>query len=93
MPAPASGYTGIMAPRAPIGIPFGLQRAPLPDSFCLRPLVESKPKGLSASYCLCSVGYIQELFSRAFGQPVTVELLDSVFRGGKRCKFKIEVAA
>jgi hypothetical protein len=27
-----------------------------------------------------------------FGRPVEVELLDSVLRGGKRCKFKITVA-
>ncbi|MEW6364908.1 MAG: DUF6144 family protein [Acidobacteriota bacterium] len=64
-----------------------------PESFCLCPLVESKPKGISGTYCQCSVGYIRELFSRTFGQSVQVELLDSVLRGGKRCKFKIEVAA
>jgi predicted hydrocarbon binding protein len=38
------------------------------------------------------VGYIQELFGRTFGQPVKVELLESVLHGGKRCKFKIELA-
>jgi hypothetical protein len=63
-----------------------------PEAFCLCPLVESKPAGLSATYCHCSVGYIQEIFSRKFGQPVKVDLLDSVLRGGKRCKFKIELA-
>ncbi len=29
----------------------------------------------------------------AFGQPVKVELLEAVLRGGKRCKFKIDVTA
>jgi hypothetical protein len=62
-----------------------------PESFCLCPLVESKPAGLSATYCQCSVGYIQEMFGRKFGQPVKVELLESVLRSGKRCKFKIEL--
>jgi len=63
-----------------------------PEDFCLCPFVETKPEGLSATYCHCSVGYIMELFERRFGRPVKVELLESVLRGGKRCKFKIELA-
>jgi len=63
-----------------------------PEGFCLCPFVESKPEGLSSTYCHCSVGYIKELFGQTFGRPVKVELLESVLRGGKRCEFKIELA-
>lgn len=63
-----------------------------PEGACLCPLVESKPEGLSGTYCLCSVGYMKELMSQNVGRPVKVELLESVLRGGKRCRFKIEVA-
>jgi len=63
-----------------------------PEDFCLCPFVESKPEGLSATYCHCSVGYIKELFGQTFGKPVKVELIESVLRDNKRCKFKIELA-
>ncbi len=65
---------------------------PSPDGVCLCPMVESKPAGLSATYCLCSLGYVKEMHERKFGRPVEVDLLDSVLRGGKRCRFKITVA-
>jgi hypothetical protein len=63
-----------------------------PEAACLCPLVETKPVGLSGTYCLCSVGYLEEIFGRKFGQPVKVTLVDSVLRGGPRCKFTIELA-
>ncbi len=63
-----------------------------PEGVCLCPMVESKPAGLSRTYCQCSVGYVKEMHEQKFGRPVTVELLDSVLYGGKRCTFKITVA-
>jgi hypothetical protein len=58
---------------------------------CLCPLVENKPGGLSATYCLCSVGYVKQWFDMLFRKSVEVELFDSVLRGGDRCRFKITV--
>ena len=58
---------------------------------CLCPMVESTPAGMSATYCLCSTGYVKEMHELLFGRKVDVELLDSVLRGGKRCRFKITV--
>ena len=63
-----------------------------PERVCLCPMVESKPAGLSRTFCQCSVGYVKESFEQKFGRPVTVELLDSVLWGGARCSFKITVA-
>lgn len=62
-----------------------------PEGICLCPMVESKPAGLSPTYCLCSVGYVKEMHELLFGRKVDVELLDSVLMGGKRCRFKITV--
>jgi len=62
-----------------------------PEGVCLCPMVESKPAGLSPTYCLCSVGYVKEMHELRFGRKAEVELLDSVIRGGKRCKFKVTV--
>ena len=65
---------------------------PSPEGICLCPMVESKPAGMSPTYCLCSLGYVQEQFALLFGRKAEVELLDSVLMGGKRCKFKITVS-
>jgi len=64
---------------------------PSEEGQCLCTLVESCPKGLSPTYCHCSVGYVKECYDQIFGRPVEVELLESVLRGGKRCRFKIMV--
>jgi predicted outer membrane repeat protein len=58
---------------------------------CLCPMVETLPAGMSPTYCHCSVGYVKEMFELRFNRTVSVELLDSVLKGGKRCKFKITV--
>ncbi len=59
------------------------------DGYCLCPLVESGPEGLSGAYCDCSVGYVNEMFQTYTGRSATVELLESLKRGGKTCRFKI----
>ncbi len=61
------------------------------EEVCLCSMVESKPAGLSSTYCSCSLGYVKEMFERKFGRNVDIELLDSVLNGGKRCRFKITV--
>src|SRR5579885_1472620 len=48
------------------------------DGYCLCPLVETGPKGLSPTYCICSVGYTQHMFAAIMGHPVKVELLESL---------------
>lgn len=73
--------------------PKNYQGLDAPAGYCLGPFVESKLKGLSARYCHCSVGYVKEIFSRTFGKPVSVELVESALRNGTRCKFKIRIDA
>jgi hypothetical protein len=70
--------------------PQGLKVA---DGYCLCPILEDSPKDISPTYCLCSVGYVKEIFERQVGKPVAVELLDSVLRGGKGCNFKVSFKA
>ena len=59
------------------------------DGYCMCPLVESGPPGLSPTFCYCSTGYVRESFQRKIDKPVHVALLDSLKRGGKDCIFKI----
>jgi hypothetical protein len=64
-----------------------------PERVCLCPMVETQtPGSISPTYCHCSVGYVREMHERIFGKPVAVELVDSVLRGGKRCRLRITVA-
>ncbi len=66
---------------------------PSPEGICLCPMVEAQTGGkIPAFYCLCSIGYVREMHERMLGRPVEVQLVDSVLRGGKRCKFKINLA-
>jgi len=64
-----------------------------PEGICLCPMAEAQKAGaFSPTFCLCSVGYVQEMHERMLGRPVNVELVDSVLRGGKRCKFRLTIA-
>jgi hypothetical protein len=63
-----------------------------PGVVCLCPMVESKPAGMSKTYCHCSIGYVKEMYEGLFGRQVEVELLDSVLMGSDRCRFKIVVS-
>lgn len=62
----------------------------LKEGYCLCPLVESDVPGLSPTYCNCSAGYVQEAFERSTGRTVkSVEVLESIKRGGKDCRFEV----
>ena len=67
-------------------------RLRIADGYCLCPLVEKGPEGLSGTYCQCSVGYVREMFESTTRRKAQVELLESLKRGGKACRFKITVA-
>lgn len=66
--------------------PRGLHVA---DGYCLCPIVERGPEGLSGTFCYCSAGYVQAMFESLTGKKSTVEILETIKRGGKGCKFKV----
>jgi hypothetical protein len=61
------------------------------DGYCMCPVVETGPPGLSPTYCQCSCGYVREIFERSLGRPVKVEVLDSLKMGGQDCIFRVEI--
>jgi hypothetical protein len=61
------------------------------DGYCMCPVVESGPPGLSPTYCQCSTGYVKESFERTLGMSVDVKLIESLKMGGQDCIFSIEV--
>jgi predicted hydrocarbon binding protein len=54
---------------------------------CACPLV--KAGRTPAEFCDCSRGWTQSAFSTVLGKPVSVEIEESVLRGGTRCSFRI----
>jgi hypothetical protein len=62
-----------------------------PTCFC--PLVAEVNEALSPTYCHCSVGWLKEMFETASGKPVRVEVVETVKRGGKMCRFDVRLEA
>ena len=58
---------------------------------CLCPLVKDGPARLPDMYCNCSLGWMREVFEIVTGQPVEVELNESIKRGDERCRFTIQL--
>lgn len=47
----------------------------------------------AGTFCNCSGGFHKRPFEAAFGQPLKVEVLESVLLGGDRCRFAIQLPA
>jgi predicted hydrocarbon binding protein len=60
---------------------------------CACPMVAEVKAPLSPTYCHCSVGWIKEMFETVSGGPVTVEVLETVKRGGTACRFDLRLEA
>jgi hypothetical protein len=51
---------------------------------------DGKPR-ISPVFCYCSGGYEKLPFDVIFGEPVKIELLESVLKGDTRCRFAITI--
>jgi hypothetical protein len=60
---------------------------------CLCPLVADFQEPLSASYCFCSAGWLKEVYETVSEKPVTVQIVETVKRGGQRCRFEVRLGA
>ena len=56
---------------------------------CACPLV--KPGLTPASFCRCTLGWQEAVFSTLAGKPVTAEIEETVLGGGTRCSFLIRL--
>ena len=60
---------------------------------CVCPLVaEEHPDGLGA-LCSCSEGFAERMFAAVTGGPVRTQVVESILRGGERCRYRVEVTA
>ena len=58
---------------------------------CLCHLVQNGPPRLPDTYCLCSRGWLMEMFETVVEHPVDVTLLESIKRGGRQCRFTVKL--
>lgn len=66
----------------------GAVRVVYPKCFCHQ-IAGIPPEQVPDEYCECSRNWIKELFEQATGQDVYVQILQSVIRGAKDCRFSI----
>jgi hypothetical protein len=60
---------------------------------CYCPMVSEIKEPLSPTYCACSVGWLKEMYEVVTGKPATVEVLETVKRGGTACRFNVTLSA
>ena len=58
---------------------------------CLCELVDHGPDRLPDTYCICSQGWIHEMFETVLENPVKVDVIQTVKRGAPSCQFVIHV--
>lgn len=58
-------------------------------SRCACPLVGGKATMGSQTLCLCSRGWMKEIFEAVTGKTVEVAPIETVWTGGKRCAFRM----
>ncbi len=54
-------------------------------------LVAAGPERLPDAYCLCSAGWVLEVFEAVAGRPVRVEVVQTIKRGAPDCRFLVRL--
>jgi hypothetical protein len=58
---------------------------------CYCPLVNHARVGIPDFYCCCGAGWHGKIWEGITGGPVEVEVLESILRGGERCRFRVRL--
>ncbi|HNQ79584.1 MAG TPA: hypothetical protein PKI53_00630 [Candidatus Aminicenantes bacterium] len=58
---------------------------------CYCELVAAGPERLPDAYCLCSAGWVLEVFEAVAGRPVRVEVVQTIKRGAPDCRFLVRL--
>ena len=60
-----------------------------PKCYCY--VVGKFPGTVPHSYCYCSRGWIRELFEYSLGRPVKVDIISTIKRGDRECRFRVRL--
>lgn len=58
---------------------------------CFCPLMGDEAIEVPGTYCLCSRGWLKEMFETVVARPVEVELVESIKRGADQCRFTVRL--
>lgn len=58
---------------------------------CVCPLILKEIGMKSPSLCYCSEGFAEKMFSTVAGFPVEAQVTESIIRGAKSCKYRIDL--
>ena len=61
-------------------------------SSCVCPLVQKNHGADLGMLCYCSEGFAEKMFSEVFGSKVRAEVTESILRGHKSCKYRIDLS-
>lgn len=61
-------------------------------AYCFCPLVRNRlDRGMPIAFCYCGAGWYRQQWEGALGQPVRVEIAESLLKGDERCTFAIQL--
>jgi hypothetical protein len=58
---------------------------------CVCPLVPEEHGSDLGALCDCSEGFAERMFSAVTGAPVRARVVESILRGGARCRYRVEL--
>lgn len=61
-----------------------------PRCYCEQ-IADVLPSNVPDAYCVCSIGWVEELFRRATGIDAGVDAQSTIVRGGTECRFHIHL--
>ncbi|MDF1541206.1 MAG: GyrI-like domain-containing protein [Candidatus Thorarchaeota archaeon] len=58
---------------------------------CFCPIIKASLDRMPRSFCYCGAGWARQMFESVFGQPLKIEILETVIDGGRLCKYAIHL--
>lgn len=79
-------------PRDPQGVENATTDLERMQAACFCPLVRAHMgDGMSDTFCYCSAGFERKQWEAALGQPVRIEVVQSLLKGDLQCQFAVEL--
>jgi effector-binding domain-containing protein len=80
-------------PFDPQGYENGVTAAERRKSYChcnfVKPYLDEVPAKMPATFCWCGAGWYSQLWGGILGQPVQIELLETILQGSDHCRLAI----
>ncbi|MHA1637885.1 MAG: GyrI-like domain-containing protein [Candidatus Thorarchaeota archaeon] len=58
---------------------------------CFCPIIHAALDNMPRTFCYCGAGWTRQLYEGMFGEPVKVDIIETVIAGDKLCKFAVHL--